>query len=274
MAQIDRTSTPRPTLGYIKPAGATQSPDIGFPKPVMEPAKTTSTAAPSTRLKRSHSDMVEADENGGRLTNPDSPPTPSQNSGGSTSTPLTPAPSSFSPESTPSAPKTPSSKPNVTSPNALPTPNQSPRRRRTQVTIEREYFCHCGKPADKYLCQSGKPKNIGKHYYICANRNNKEKRGCRYWQWVVSSEVARDRERAYRTRVHDENNVPRRVRSCRCGELTKVLESKHGMAHNYGRKFVVCPLGKCGYWMLADGSAPFSDQSQALFNDWMDGGLF
>src|SRR5436305_1430809 len=32
--------------------------------------------------------------------------------------------------------------------------------------------CHCGQPAHKYLCKSGRPENIGKYYFTCENRNS------------------------------------------------------------------------------------------------------
>jgi len=122
--------------------------------------------------------------------------------------------------------------------------------------LRRTYICYCGKPAIQWLCRKGRPENLDKFYYRCPDEK------CSYWKWIESSEDARERRR------RDANNV-KGVR-CYCGRLAVRLVSKNGMPHNYGRVFYKCHARRCDFFMWEDGSLPFSDESQALFNDYMD----
>ena len=167
-----------------------------------------------------------------------------------TPTPTTPSSSSFGPQPIPSKSLPPGIKYEieVTVPppqNASSTPTEFPK--------EKTYYCNCDKPAAKFLRRNGRPENIGKVYYVCANRKNA---GCRYWHWVDSAEEAGTGDREYRTRVLDEHGVKGPVRNCHCGEPAKLLVSKNGMPHNDGREFLVCSMGRCEFWMWDDGTEP------------------
>ena len=70
---------------------------------------------------------------------------------------------------------------------------------------------------------------------------------------------------------------------CFCGRAARILASgKGGMGHNVGRTFGVCAKPqsdptRCSKWAWTNGTRngakPFGDESQARFNDWMDGYL-
>jgi hypothetical protein len=57
-----------------------------------------------------------------------------------------------------------------------------------------------------------------------------------------------------------------------CGrQAVRRVAEPNAMPHNHGRAFYKCPNAAHGsYFMWEDGSEPFSDQSQARFNAWMD----
>ena len=135
---------------------------------------------------------------------------------------------------------------------------------------DKTYICTCGQPATKFLCRNGRPENVGKYYFTCARRNEG---GCRYWEWI---ETANDRLKRddYRTHIrpkpYDRPNNDGPQFKCRCGLPPRQLVSRNGMPHNYGRPFLVCASRKCGFWIWADGTLPFSDDAQARFDEWAD----
>lgn len=57
-----------------------------------------------------------------------------------------------------------------------------------------------------------------------------------------------------------------------CGiQAVRRVAGQNAMPHNRGRAFYKCPNTAHGaYFKWEDGSGPFSDESQARFNDWMD----
>jgi GRF zinc finger len=120
------------------------------------------------------------------------------------------------------------------------------------------YTCNCGKPARQYFCRNGRPENVNKYYYKCAEEK------CGYWEWIESDKDAQKRINTRKRKRDKEKWI------CSCGRPAIRLVSKHGMSHNIGRPFYKCATSKCEYWIWADGTLPFSDQAQARFNDWMD----
>jgi len=129
---------------------------------------------------------------------------------------------------------------------------------------EATYTCNCGKLAKQYFCRNGRPENINKYYYKCAEEK------CRYWKWIESEEDAHTRLYGGKRKRDDEDVGGR---NCYCGRPALRLVSKNGMPHNDGRAFYKCATGKCGLWIWADGTLPFSNTSQARFNEYMDGYL-
>ena len=134
------------------------------------------------------------------------------------------------------------------------------------------YNCNCGKPAIEFLCRNGRPGNIDKYYYRCAEEK------CKYWKWIESDEDAQKRinsnKRKRDLNDSDGDGESKKKWRCHCGNPAIRLVSTKGMPHNDGRAFYKCASKKCSYWIWEDGSLPFSEESQALFNDYMDGLIF
>jgi hypothetical protein len=120
--------------------------------------------------------------------------------------------------------------------------------------------CHCHKVAELFFCQKGRPENVNKWFYRCADEQ------CSFWNWVESDQDARKR---IATRKRKAPNDTAEMK-CYCGIPTIRLTSKNGMPHNYGREFLMCRRRKCEFWIWADGSLPFSEESQARFDEWAD----
>jgi len=129
---------------------------------------------------------------------------------------------------------------------------------------DEKYICNCRKPARQYFCQYGRPENVNKYYFKCAEEK------CRYWVWIESEEDEEKRRNGGKRKRYNDDEEGR---NCYCGRPALRLVSRNGMPHNDGRAFYKCAAGKCGLWMWADGSLPYSNKSQARFNRWMDGYL-
>jgi hypothetical protein len=129
------------------------------------------------------------------------------------------------------------------------------------------YTCDCGKPAEQYFCKNGRPENVNKYYYKCASEE------CKYWKWIESDEDARKRINPRKRKLDNEEGTTETRWVCYCNKPAMRLVSRHGREHNHGRAFYKCATKKCKFWIWADGTLPFSDESQARFNDYMDARL-
>jgi len=126
------------------------------------------------------------------------------------------------------------------------------------------YTCNCKKPAREFFCRKGNPNN-GKYFYRCPDKK------CRYFKWHESQQDARRRiDERKRKREQENAGKPKKKFKCDCGRPAKRGWSEHGMEHNNEKAYYYCATRTCGFWVWADGSLPFSDESQARFNDYMD----
>src|SRR5208282_6174919 len=90
-------------------------------------------------------------------------------------------------------------------------------------------------------------------------------------KWIESEEDVQKRINVKKRKRDDaKHGTTKNKFICDCGQPAKRLSVKNGMEHNHGRAFYSCETRRCRYWIWADGTLPFSDESQARFNDYMD----
>lgn len=136
--------------------------------------------------------------------------------------------------------------------------------------IQDNYICHCGQPAMRLFCRNGRPENINKYYYVCAF----EEKNCTFWEWIESPEDRNKRENLQKRPSPYSRPTINSPFKCHCELPALRLIAKNGMPHNIGRGFYQCRRKKCDFWVWEDGSLPFSEASQKLFNEYMDARLF
>jgi hypothetical protein len=141
-------------------------------------------------------------------------------------------------------------------PSTSPQAPSSPPPRPTEV-----HHCKCNKIAELFLCRNGRPENINKWFWRCSDQT------CNFWIWDETEEDAQKRINSRKRKASDSGLE----KNCYCGVPAIRLTSRNGMPHNHGKEFLRCARRKCKFWIWADGSLPFSDESQARFDEWADG---